>query len=49
MTKTIRYSSDATICMVDDDGELSAAIGEDLDAYPLGADLTQDEIDTLDH
>jgi hypothetical protein len=46
--KTIRYNADAEICMTDTDGQLTASTQDEMDTLPLGADLTDDEIDCLD-
>lgn len=45
--KTIRYSSDAKICLVDDDGEFRVAKQCDMDTLPCGDDLTEEEIEDL--
>lgn len=45
---SIRYSKDASICMAEVDGELVVASQEQMDTLPLGPDLTDDEIATLD-
>jgi hypothetical protein len=46
---TIRYSTDAAINMVyDGDEPLRCPTQEDMDALPVGPDLTNDEIEMLD-
>ena len=44
----IRFSSDAAICMVEEDGKFRCATQDDMDALPVGTDLTDEEIDNLD-
>ena len=45
---TLRYSQDASICMVDDgNGNFSAPTQEDMDALPVGADLDEDDMEAL--
>lgn len=46
--KTIRYSADASICIVDEDGSFTVATQEDMDTLPVGVDLTDEEVDGLD-
>ena len=47
--QTIRYSEDAKICVVDDgEGNFSTPTQREMDTLELGADLTEDEIDSLD-
>lgn len=49
MTSQLRYSEDASICIVqDEDGEFRAASQEDMDTLPVGKDLTDEEIALLD-
>ncbi len=44
----LRYSPDATICIVqDDDGAFRVATQEDMDTLPVGEDLTADEVASL--
>lgn len=45
---TIRYSEDANICIVDDDGEFRVATQHDIDTLPVGDDLTEEEVEQLD-
>lgn len=45
----IRYSSDATICMVWSDGEpVRCPTQEDMDTLPVGEDMTDDEVESLE-
>lgn len=45
----IRFSADGSISMVWFDGEpLRCATQDDLDTLPVGEDLTDDEVDSLD-
>ena len=46
--KTIRYSEDASICMVEDLDGFHAATQSEMDSLPVGEDLTDEEIAGLD-
>ena len=48
--KTIRYSKDASICIVhnSETGEYSCPTQGDMDTLPVGPDLTDEEILLLD-
>ena len=49
MTEQIRYSADASICIVQtSDGDFRVADQRDMDTLPVGPDLTEEEIDRLD-
>ncbi len=49
MITKIRYSSNASICIVQDaDGDFRVATQEDMDTLPVGDDLTDEEVDALD-
>lgn len=45
---TIRYSADASICIVDDNGEFRVSTQEDMDTLTVGEDLTEEEIEFMD-
>jgi hypothetical protein len=44
---TLRFSADASICAVDEDGVLSMAFQEDFETQPQGPDLNTEEIESL--
>lgn len=45
----IRYSTDGSVCMVYCDGEpLHCPTPHDMDTLPVGVDLTDEEIESLD-
>ena len=48
--ETIRYSKDASICIVHNSktGEYSCPTQDDMDTLPVGPDLTDEEILLLD-
>lgn len=49
MAETIRYSADASICIVEtEDGDFRVATQRDMDTLPVGKDLTDEEIERLD-
>jgi len=51
MTQVIRYSADASVSIVWDavaDEAVRCPTQLDMDHLPVGEDLTEDEIDTLD-
>lgn len=49
MTEEIRYSADGSICMVWADGKpVRCPTQHDMDTLPVGEDMTEDEIETLD-
>ena len=49
MKEEIRYSPDASICMVWDAGSpVRCPTQEDMDTLPVGDDMTTDEIDSLE-
>lgn len=46
---TIRFSADASICMVqDEDGSFRVATQDDMDTLEVGEDLTDEDIEVLD-
>jgi hypothetical protein len=49
MTTTIRYSADASICLIDDGDQFRAPTQEDMDTLPVGDDLTEDEIASIEN
>ena len=45
----IRYSADASLCVVqDDDGSLRVATQDDMNTLEVGKDLTDEQIELLD-
>jgi hypothetical protein len=51
MNEAIRYSEDGMICIVWDtaaDEAVRCATQDDMDTLPVGEDLADDEIETLD-
>ncbi len=48
MNAQIRYSAAAEICMTEDENGFHATTQREMDTLPVGADLTEEEIDGLD-
>ena len=49
MAETIRYSEDASVCMVWCGGEpIRCPDQDDMDRLPVGPDMNEDELDQLD-
>lgn len=49
MAAVVRYSMDASICIVqEDDGSFRVATQEDMETLEVGEDLTEEEVEELD-
>lgn len=49
MDEEIRYSGDGSVCMVwSDESPLRAPTQRDMDNLPVGRDMTEDEVASLD-